>query len=159
MALTYFELPVSFRLNSWKLIVRECLGHQCSVIAETLMKTLKWRLNLISFGRAATEFLKRFVRGMDEAQLKSFLRYVTGADVICVPCISVQFSTLDGFARRSIAHWHLWVWSGAPVHNDTSLELREEFNNILAKTKWQMTSCNRILLYFVRTSLLHARHT
>ena len=54
--------------------------------------------------RAATEFLKRFVRGMDEAQLKSFLRYVTGADVICVPCISVQFSTLDGFARRSIAH-------------------------------------------------------
>ena len=50
VALTYFELPVSFRLNSWKLIVRECLGHQCSVIAETLMKTLKWRLNLISFG-------------------------------------------------------------------------------------------------------------
>ena len=109
--------------------------------------------------RAAAEFLKRFVRGMDKAQLKSFLRYVTGADVICLPCISVQFSTLDGFARRSIAHWHLWVWSGAPVHNDTSLELREEFNNILAKTKWQMTSCNRILLYFVRTSLLHARHT
>ena len=36
VALTYFELPVSFRLNSWKLIVRECLGHQCSVIAETL---------------------------------------------------------------------------------------------------------------------------
>ena len=54
--------------------------------------------------RAAAEFLKHFVRGMDKAQLKSFLRYVTGADVICLPCISVQFSTLDGFARRSIAH-------------------------------------------------------
>ena len=53
---------------------------------------------------AAAEFLKHFVRGMDKAQLKSFLRYVTGADVICLPCISVQFSTLDGFARRSIAH-------------------------------------------------------
>ena len=50
MVLKYFELPVSYRLNSWKLIVRECLGHQCSVIAETPMKTLKWRLNLISFG-------------------------------------------------------------------------------------------------------------
>ena len=54
--------------------------------------------------RAATEFLKCFVRVMDKAQLKSFLRYVTGADVICVPCISVQFLTLDGFARRPIAH-------------------------------------------------------
>ncbi|RMX38959.1 hypothetical protein pdam_00022502 [Pocillopora damicornis] len=45
--------------------------------------------------RAATEFLKCFVRVMDKAQLKSFLRYVTGADVICVPY---------GFARRPIAH-------------------------------------------------------
>ena len=54
--------------------------------------------------RAAVDFLKRLVRGMDEAQLKSFLRYVTGADVLCVPSISVQFSTLDGLARRPIAH-------------------------------------------------------
>ena len=48
--------------------------------------------------RAAVDFLKRYVRGMDQAQLNSFLRFVTGANVLCVPHISIQFSTLDGLA-------------------------------------------------------------
>jgi len=51
--------------------------------------------------QAAVDFLKCFVRGMDQAQLNSFLRYATGADVLCVPHISVQFSTLDGQDRPS----------------------------------------------------------
>ena len=65
--------------------------------------------------RAAVYFLKRLVRGMDEAQLKSFLRYVTGADVLCVPSISVQFLTLDGIGKT--AHrTYLWICSGAPIN-------------------------------------------
>jgi len=86
--------------------------------------------------RAAVDFLKRFVRGMDQAQLNSFLRYVTGADVICVPHISVQFSTLDGLARRPIAHTCGSVLE-LPSTYDTFPELREEFTNILAKKMWQ----------------------
>ena len=88
--------------------------------------------------RGAIEFLKRFVRRIDTGQLKSFLRYVTGADVICVPCISVQFSTLHGLARRPIAHTCGSVLE-LPSTYDTFPELREEFNNILAKAKWKMT--------------------
>ena len=84
--------------------------------------------------RAAVYFLKRLVRGMDEAQLKSFLRYVTGADVLCVPSISVQFLTLDGLARRPIAHTCGSVLELPSTYN-TFPEVREEFNNILAKTK------------------------
>lgn len=85
--------------------------------------------------RAAVDFLKRFVREMDQAQLNSFLRYVTGADVICVPHISVQFSTLDGLARRPIAHTCGSVLE-LPSTYDTFPELREEFTNILAKKMW-----------------------
>lgn len=86
--------------------------------------------------RAALDFLKRFVRGMGEAQLSSFMRYVTGADVLCVPQISVQFSALDGFARRPIAHTCGSLLELPSTYN-TYPELREEFSNILAKKMWQ----------------------
>ena len=86
--------------------------------------------------RAAVDFLNRFVRGMDQAQLKSFLRFVTGADALCVPFISVHFTTLDGLARRPVAHTCGSVLELPSTYN-TFPELREEFNNILAKAKWQ----------------------
>ena len=73
---------------------------------------------------------------MCEAQLNSFMRYVTGADVLCVPQISVQFSTLDGFARRPIAHTCGSLLELPSTYN-TYPELREEFSNILAKKMWQ----------------------
>ena len=82
--------------------------------------------------RAVVDFLKRFVRAMDQAQLNSFLRYVTGADVLCVPHISVQFSTLDGLARQPIAHTCGSVLE-LPSTYDTFPELREEFT----KKMWQ----------------------
>ena len=68
---------------------------------------------------------------MDQARLKSFLRYVTGAGVLCVACISVQFSTLDGLARWLIAHTCGSVLELPSTYN-TFPELREEF-----KTKWK----------------------
>jgi len=40
---------------------------------------------------AAVDFLKCFVRWMDQAQPNSFLSYVKDTDVLCVPHISVQF--------------------------------------------------------------------
>ncbi|XP_068698741.1 uncharacterized protein [Montipora foliosa] len=86
--------------------------------------------------RASLDYLKRFVRGMDQGQLKSFLRYVTGADVLCVPSIIVQFTTVDGLARRPIAHT-CGALLELPATYDSFPELREEFSNILAKTKWQ----------------------
>ena len=54
--------------------------------------------------RAAVDYLKCFIRGLDQSQLKAFLRYVTGADFICVKHIVVEFSTMEGLARRPIAH-------------------------------------------------------
>ena len=86
--------------------------------------------------RAAVDFLKRYVRGLDASKLKRFLRFVTGADVICVSSIGIQFSRLEGLARRPIAHTCGPIFE-LPSTYETFPELREEFNNILEKSKWQ----------------------
>jgi hypothetical protein len=49
-------------------------------------------------------YLKRFIKGLDDATLKKFLRYFTGADMICVPSIEVSFNRMVGFGRAPQAH-------------------------------------------------------
>ena len=90
--------------------------------------------------RSALDFLKRFIRGMDLAQLKSFLMFVTGADVLCVTAIHVEFTQLDGLARRPIAHTCGGVLE-LPSTYQRYTELRAEFSNVLAKEKWQNDIC------------------
>ena len=86
--------------------------------------------------RTSADYLKRYIRGLDQSQLKSFLRYVTGSDVICVSSIGIQFTTLEGLARRPIAHTCGAVLELPSTYSNFP-ELRQEFTNILAKTKWQ----------------------
>ena len=47
--------------------------------------------------------LKRFVKDLDSSKLKSFLRFITGSDVICVESITVLLTFLDGLKRRPVA--------------------------------------------------------
>ena len=49
-------------------------------------------------------YLKKSIRGISSDDLSKFLRYVTGADVICVDKITGGFNELDGAERRVIAH-------------------------------------------------------
>lgn len=86
--------------------------------------------------RSSLEFLKRFIRGMDIVKLKSFVMFVTGADVICVPTIHVNFIKLKGFERRPIAHTCGCVLE-LPCTYNSYTELCTEFTNILSKGKWQ----------------------
>ena len=91
---------------------------------------------ITSAEQATLQYLKRFVRGMELAQLKSFLIFVTGADVICVESIKISFTKLDGLARRPIAHTCGCVLE-LPSTYDTYADFRGEFTNILTKEKWQ----------------------
>lgn len=90
--------------------------------------------------RSALDHLKRFIRGMDLTQLKSFLMFVTGADVLCVDTIDVEFTQLDGLQRRPIAHTCGCVLE-PPSTYDSYMELWAEFSNVLAKGKWQNDIC------------------
>ena len=52
--------------------------------------------------REALGYLKRYVRGLEGELLCKFLRFCTGASMLCVPSIDVTFTRLDGFTRRII---------------------------------------------------------
>ena len=83
----------------------------------------------------ALDYLKRFVRGLNQQDLSSFLRFITGSDMICVNKIPVQFTSLDGFERRPIAHTCGAVLE-LPRTYESFPELRQEFNNILHQREW-----------------------
>ena len=48
-------------------------------------------------------WLVKFVKDADEETLRNFLRYATGADVICVQEIKVLFNKLFGLNQRVVA--------------------------------------------------------
>ena len=87
--------------------------------------------------QASLDFLKRFIRGMELSQLKSFLMFVTGSDVVCVSRISVEYTKLEGLARRPIAHTCGCVLE-LPTTYENFAEFRSEFTNILLQERWQM---------------------
>ncbi|KAL7403327.1 hypothetical protein ABVT39_027824 [Epinephelus coioides] len=49
-------------------------------------------------------FFHQYIRGLDEIGLRKVMRFLTGSDVICVKEIQVTFTSLEGLARRPIAH-------------------------------------------------------
>lgn len=53
--------------------------------------------------RQCFEFLQKFIRSLDFAALGTFLKYVTGSDIM-PENIEVTFTSMDGFSRRPIAH-------------------------------------------------------
>ncbi|XP_023808456.1 uncharacterized protein LOC111946974 [Oryzias latipes] len=76
-------------------------------------------------------YLQQYIRGLDQAGLRRFLRFTTGSDVLCVTKIEVLFTPLDGVARRLVAHTCgpvlelPWTYLSFP-------ELRVELDNILS---------------------------
>lgn len=49
-------------------------------------------------------YLQQYIRGLDQAGLRKFLRFTMGSDVLCINKIEVLFTCLDGVARRPVAH-------------------------------------------------------
>ncbi len=86
--------------------------------------------------RQTFAYLKQLIRGMDNAQLGTFLMFTTGTDIICIDAIHVQYTTLTGFARRPVAHICGCI-SELPLTYDTYAEFRGEISNVLAAGKWQ----------------------
>ena len=113
---------------------------------ERCKPTVKRVLGLIdakpSFGpqRDVLSYLKRYIRGLQEEKLTKFLRFCTGATIICIEKIVVDFSNLEGLERRPIAHI-----CGATLELPTAYssfpQFREEMNNILSSDFWDIDIC------------------
>lgn len=85
--------------------------------------------------RQCLDFLKKFIRSLDASALGTFLKYTTGSDIM-PESIVVSFTSMDGFARRPIAHTcgrHLEL----PHTYQSFSELSEEFTSLLTdKGAW-----------------------
>ena len=87
--------------------------------------------------RDAISYLKRYLRGLNDERLRKVLRYLTGANVICVDRIYVTFTCLDGFERRPIAHTCAPSLE-LPSTYQNFPEFRQEMNNIIDSEFWEM---------------------
>lgn len=103
--------------------------------AKKVIKTLKPRINQ-ECDQQSFEFLKKFIKSLDPASLKIFLKFVTGSDVLVCDSIDVAFTLSDGFERRPVAHTCSPLLE-VPATYQSYSELTEEFNNILRnKEAW-----------------------
>ena len=75
-------------------------------------------------------YLKQFVRGLDDSMLKKFLRFLTGAEVICTSTIRVAFNKMRGFERAPQAHT-CGPLLELPSTYSSYTDLRREFVSIL----------------------------
>lgn len=75
-------------------------------------------------------YLRDFIRGLGEDDLLSFLRFVTGQDILPQQPIRVMFNRLEGISRRLIAHTcsNLLELS---LSYETIQEFSREFKSIL----------------------------
>ena len=87
--------------------------------------------------RDALKFLQRYIRGLDTGNLGHFLRFTTGADVLIVNSLSVSFIKVDGIFKTPVAHTCGPVLELPCTYQDFC-ELRNVFNNILARPDWEL---------------------
>lgn len=82
-------------------------------------------------------YLQQYIKSLDDAGLKKMLRFLTAAEIVCVPNITVQFTKLDGLGRRPIAHTCGPVLE-MPSTYSAYREFRSDMQNILsADSSWK----------------------
>ena len=81
--------------------------------------------------------LKRFVKGLESNQLKRFLIFTTGSDLMVCDYLNISFTKAYGFSRRPIAHT-CGLCLELPISYQSFQDLREEFSSILALSTWEM---------------------
>ncbi len=82
-------------------------------------------------------FLKQFIRGLKKEDMPSFLRFTTGADMICINSIRVMFNQTYGFGRTPVVHTCGPVLEHS-VNYESYAEFKEEFLSVLQSGYWNI---------------------
>lgn len=82
-------------------------------------------------------FLQRYIRGLSHERLTMFLRFCTGATMLCVDKVRVDFNSDEGMTRRPIAHTCGPSLQLSSTY-ESYAELREEFNAVLSSGFWDI---------------------
>ncbi|XP_023932019.1 uncharacterized protein LOC106182062 isoform X1 [Lingula anatina] len=102
-----------------------------------VIKSFKFPEFMDAMESEVAKHIKRYVKDADGDKLGQFLRYCTGSDLLTVPQISVEFSSLTGFQRRPVAHTCGCVLQ-LPRLYESYMDFRYEFDNILNQNIWVM---------------------
>ena len=80
------------------------------------------------------DYLTQMIGSMNQDELRTFLRFVTGCSV-CIGPIEVIFNSLSGFARRPIAHTCSCQLE-LPSTYVTYMDFCTEFQSVLSTSEW-----------------------
>ena len=115
----------------------------CEDLYEFLRPTNKKVINLLS-GNPKTSaestslgYLQKYIRMLRNEDIKTFLRFCTGADVLYVKQIKVSFSKLDGIERRLVAHT-CWPLLEVPITYEDFGQFKGELHKTLQSGYWNM---------------------
>ena len=123
--------------------VRENLLKDLENLSEKLEPTTKKVVKMLKCKpandaeRLVLSYLKRFVKGLENNQLKRFLIFTTASDLMVCDHLNISFIKTDGLSRRPIAHT-CGPCLELPISYQSFPELREEFSSILALSTWEM---------------------
>lgn len=116
------------------------LTDMCSDLKPT-PKKVKGRLNfptgMTSKQAAVGQYLKRYVKELNEEKLGRFLRFCTGSDLVVRDVIKVVFTVQTNSERRPIGHTCGMLLKLYGSY-DNFPDLRSEFNSILESNVWVM---------------------
>ncbi|KAK3606682.1 hypothetical protein CHS0354_023243 [Potamilus streckersoni] len=136
-----------FVIESWRKVLGTNLemdqNELCEIYKEK-QPTVKKILNALNFPdvmdcnqQTTSNYLKRFVKGLDKKGMENFLRFCTCSNLMSEK-ITIEFTRLYGFERRPVAHTCGNILR-MPTTYEIFSDMREEFENILSSNVWEIS--------------------
>lgn len=117
---------------------------ELSTVYETLNPTVRKVLKSLVFPEAMNvqqkniqKYLTTYVRNADMQHLCLLLRFCTGSDLFLGKNITVEFTQIQGFQRRPVAHTCGCVLE-LSIHYDNYPDFSSEMNKVLDSSVWVM---------------------
>lgn len=121
-----------------------CSFLDLTTMYETLTPTVRKILKSLTFPevlsaqqKAIHKFLTSYLRNADTQHLCWFLRFCTGSDLFLEKNIIVNFTQMEGFQRRPVAHTCGCVLE-LSVYYDSLPDFSTEMNKVLESNVWVM---------------------
>ncbi|XP_038134767.1 uncharacterized protein LOC119779269 [Cyprinodon tularosa] len=98
---------------------------------------LKFAEDLSPMQKKVGNYLKRFIKELDDIKIHKFMQYCTGSDLIVIDSIYVEFQDMTDFTRRPVGHTCGSILQIANSYENFP-DFRSEFNAVLESNVWVM---------------------
>lgn len=136
----------AFVIEQWANMLSTAISHldEISSVYENLQPTVRKVLRALSFPenmntqqREIQRYLTAYLRESGTQGLSRFLRFCTGSDLFLGKTIVINFTQVQGFQRRPVAHTCGCVLE-LSVFYDSYPDFRSEINKVLECNVWVM---------------------